>query len=89
MHPAVYMTLTKVLIKSDARHSLLLDPTGQHLAVFCYIHKNIAVLIFYYFFLTFHFFLFHRQTTCVGDGWRQPVLLNAYVSCHNANVSLM
>lgn len=26
MHPAVYMTLTKVLIKSDARHSLPLDP---------------------------------------------------------------
>lgn len=57
MHPAVYMTLTKVLIKSDARHSLLLDPTGQHLAVFCYIHKNIAVLFFLFFF-TFHFFPF-------------------------------
>lgn len=33
MHPTVYATLTKVLIISDARHSLLPDPPGQSLAV--------------------------------------------------------
>lgn len=38
MHPAVYMTLTKVLIKSDARHSLLLDLL-DNTKLYCYIHK--------------------------------------------------
>lgn len=38
MHPAVYMTLTKVLIKSDARHSLLLNPL-DNIKLYCYIHK--------------------------------------------------
>ena len=45
MHPAVYMTLTKVLIKSDARHSSATQSSGQHLAVLLHSQNN-AVLIF-------------------------------------------
>lgn len=78
MHPAVYMMLTKVLIKSDARHSLPLDPL-DNIWLYFYIHK-----------ITLCSFM--TDGLC-RDGWRQVCLqnltVNAHVSCHNANVSLM
>lgn len=44
MHPAVYVTLTKVLVKSDARQSFTTPSSGQHLSVVLHSPYN-AVLV--------------------------------------------
>ena len=83
MHPAVYMTLTKVLIESDARHSLPLDPPGQHQALLLHSRKekqNKTLCSF----LTRQPESSQMEAVCLLN----PTL-NAYVSGHNANVSLM